>query len=54
MGKQLYKFIEEYVEGYELRGDEGDYYPNDQERVIAKDIIFGLIEEEEFINHFKK
>jgi len=35
--------VEGYVEEYELRGDEGDYSPNEQERVILTDAIYGVI-----------
>ena len=52
--KSMTEYIEEYVEEYELRGDSGDYYPTKQEKFLIKDVIFGLIEEEEFVNRFKQ
>ena len=35
--------VEGYVEEYELCGDGGDYSPNEQERVILTDAIYGVI-----------
>ena len=47
------KYIEDYVEGYELRGDNGDYLPTEQEKFLIMDCIMGLIEEKEFYEFLK-
>lgn len=50
----LQDFIKQYVENYELRGDdEGDHVPNQFERMLIMDAIQGLIIEDEFEGHFK-
>jgi hypothetical protein len=38
--------IDEYLEGYEFRGDDGDYTPNERERFLMKDAIMGLFADE--------
>lgn len=45
-------FISDYVDGYELRGDNGDYIPTAQERYLIEDAIRGIIEETEWIKFF--
>lgn len=42
------EIIEEYVADYEMRGDEGDYQPTENERFLIKDAIYGLIDEDNF------
>jgi hypothetical protein len=39
----LDQIINEYVESYELRGDEGDYTPSEGELNLIKDAIIGLL-----------
>lgn len=40
----LEKFdVEEYVNAYEVRGDDGDYTPNDDEKFYIKDALAGAI-----------
>ena len=46
---KIERIVDDYLEGYELRGDNGDYTPSEQELFITKDIIMGLIEEEDFL-----
>lgn len=41
----------EYVEDYELRGDNGDYTPNKNEQFLMKDCLIGY--EEECFNALK-
>lgn len=42
------QFADDYVEHYELEADEGTYYPSEQERLLIKDAINGLIGDEDF------
>ena len=35
--------VREYVGSYELRGDNGDYTPNERERLMIEDAIQGYI-----------
>ena len=48
-------FVDEYVEGYELRdaedanGNTGDYTPNERERMLIQDAVNGLIADEDFL-----
>ena len=37
--------IHEEVDDYELRADDGDYCPNEQERFLMEDFAIGLAEE---------
>lgn len=37
--------VEEYVEGYEFRGEEGGYMPTEDERALLTDAIHGVISE---------
>lgn len=37
--------VEEYVDGYCWRGDEGDYTPNEQEKALLIDALHGAIGE---------
>lgn len=43
--KELEALADEYVEGYEFRGDEGDYQPTEQERFLIQDCVAGLMDE---------
>lgn len=36
-------FTHEYIEGYEFRGDTGDYHPSDRERFLITDCAAGLL-----------
>jgi hypothetical protein len=38
-------FVEDYNDGYEFRGDDGDYMPNETERFWIKDCVAGLLDE---------
>ena len=49
----LSSFIREYVDGYEVRGDNGDYTPTEQERWLIHDCIMGLIAEQDFIEKWQ-
>ena len=48
-------FVDEYVEGYELRdaedanGNTGDYTPNEREQMLIQDAVNGLIADEDFL-----
>ena len=44
--------IDEYIDGYTLEGDDGYYTPNDTERLIAKDVVMGLLAEPWFVAAF--
>lgn len=35
--------VEAYVDEYELRGDEGDYSPNEQEKTLLVDAIYSVV-----------
>ncbi|MFK5949525.1 MAG: hypothetical protein QM500_12235 [Methylococcales bacterium] len=48
------KSIDEYIDEYELEADEGSYTPNDHEKVLITDSIYGLISDEEFVESFIK
>ena len=37
--------VEDYIDGYEFRGDDGDYMPNETERFWIKDCVAGLLDE---------
>lgn len=43
--KELEALADEYIEGYEFRGDEGDYQPTEQERFLIQDCVAGLMDE---------
>lgn len=36
--------IREFVDGYEFRGDAGDYTPTEAERVMLEDFAHGLVD----------
>ena len=36
--------VEDYVEFYELRADEGDYSPSEIERLLIIDAIYGYLD----------
>jgi hypothetical protein len=35
--------VADYVDNYEFRGDDGDYAPNDSERVLLEDALNGFV-----------
>lgn len=37
--------VQDYIDNYELRADEGDYSPNDTERLLIADAVHGVIAE---------
>ncbi len=43
--KELEALADDYVEGYEFRGDEGDYQPTERERFLIEDCVAGLMDE---------
>ena len=43
--------IDDYLEDYELRADEGGHYPTDWEKFLIKDAIIGLIDELQINQH---
>ena len=47
------EYITEYLDGYEVRGDEGDYTPNEREAFLIDDAIQGLLAEDEFLQKIK-
>lgn len=42
---KLESLVDDYIDGYEFRGDEGDYTPNDRERFLIEDCVAGLLHE---------
>lgn len=42
---KLESFVDDYIDGYEFRGDDGDYTPNDKERFLIEDCTGGLLHE---------
>lgn len=48
--KPVQAAIDDYLEGYELRLDEGCYTPQEFERFLLVDAIAGLMEDDEFID----
>lgn len=42
--------VEAYLADYEFRGDEGDYTPNERERILMADFAHGLLNELEAID----
>ncbi|CDN87363.1 hypothetical protein BN948_01785 [Hydrogenophaga intermedia] len=49
----LEKRVDEYLQGYELCGDAGNYTPNDTERLLITDAVNGLLTDDEFIKLFE-
>lgn len=45
----LQAYVDEQLDCYEMRADNGDYTPNDQERALMADFVNGLICDEEFL-----
>jgi len=51
---ELDKFVTSYIEDYEMRecedanGNVGDYYPNENERMLITDAINGLLADDDF------
>lgn len=41
--------VDEEVDGYEMRGDDGDYMPTEHERMLLSDFAYGLIENKDLI-----
>lgn len=41
----LVEAVEEYIDGYELRADEGAYTPTELERFLITDAIYGVVED---------
>ena len=48
--KAVQAAIDEYLDGYELRLDEGCHTPTEFERFLMVDAIAGLMEDDDFIN----
>lgn len=44
--------LQEYLLGYEFRGDGGDHTPTEAERLLIEDAIQGLLVDEDFIQAF--
>lgn len=42
--QKLQTFVDDYVSGYEFRGD-GDYTPNEKEQILIEDCVAGLLHE---------
>lgn len=42
---ELCSLADDFVEGYEFRGDDGDYHPTDRERFLITDCVLGLMHE---------
>lgn len=49
----LEKRVDEYLQGYELCGDAGNYTPNSTERLLITDAVNGLLTDDEFIKLFE-
>lgn len=47
--KSIQAAIDEYLDGYELRADEGAYTPSKFERFLLDDCIAGLLAEDDFL-----
>lgn len=45
-GEELERIIDNYLDGYELRGDGGDHTPSEFESLLIKDAIMGLLVDE--------
>jgi hypothetical protein len=45
-GKAVSEHVDEYIDGYEMECDDGTYQPNDQERMLIRDAIYGLIDDD--------
>lgn len=39
-------YLDDYIDSYELEADDGTYTPNDQERMLIRDAIYGLDNDE--------
>lgn len=46
--------VEDIINGYEVRGDNGDYIPSGQEVFMIRDCIYGLLDDKDFIAKFKR
>lgn len=47
---ELDTIINEYVDSYELTGDEGSYTPTETEKLLIKDAIHGLLADTDWDN----
>jgi hypothetical protein len=45
----IMQVLENYFDEYEFRFDDGVYTPNADERMLIKDAVYGLIEDEDFL-----
>lgn len=45
----LQAYVDRELDMYEMRADNGDYTPNDQERALMEDFVNGLIGDEKFL-----
>jgi hypothetical protein len=43
------RYVDEYIDGYVMEGDDGCYTPSDHERFLIKDAIMGLLADDEFL-----
>lgn len=50
VGADFEQIIDNYLDGYELRGDEGDHTPTEFESLLIKDAIMGLLVDEAWDN----
>lgn len=47
--RKITDIVDEEVDGYEMRADNGDYTPTDHERALLSDFAYGLIENKDLI-----
>ena len=47
-GAAVLTHVNEYINGYAMEADEGTYHPNEQEQMLIRDAIYGLIDEDDF------
>ena len=45
--------IKKYLQDYEVRGDEGDYIPTEDEKELIYDAIMGLLSDEDFNKEYR-
>jgi glycosyltransferase involved in cell wall biosynthesis len=43
-----WKYVDEYIDSYDMECDDGTYHPNEQERMLIRDAIAGLVDGDEF------
>lgn len=46
--EELRRSIKDFLDGYELRGDEGDHEPTEFEKLLIEDAVNGLLEDRDF------